>query len=41
MVLRILLKDAANVEVADDIDKLVSDKRAGCGATTAKGRRRQ
>lgn len=35
------LTDAANVEVADDIDNLVSDKRAGWRATAAKGRRRQ
>ena len=41
MVLRTSLKDAANVEVADGIDKLMSDKRAGWRATTAKGRRRQ
>jgi len=41
MAQRTSLKDAANVEVADDIDNLVSDKRAGWRATAAKGRRRQ
>ena len=41
MVQRTSLKDAAKVEVADDIDDLVSDKRAGWRATAAKGRRRQ
>lgn len=41
MARRTSLKDAANVEVADDIDNLVLDKRAGWRATAAKGRRRQ
>ncbi|MFK7765284.1 MAG: hypothetical protein AB8B62_18620 [Roseobacter sp.] len=41
MAQRTSLRDAANVEVADDIDDLVSDKRAGWRATAAKGRRRQ
>ena len=41
MAKRISLQDATNVEVADDIDNLVSDKRADWRATTAKGRRRQ
>jgi len=41
MAQRTSLKDAANVEVADDIEDIVSDKRAGWRATAAKGRRRQ
>ncbi|AGI72985.1 hypothetical protein OA238_c29740 [Octadecabacter arcticus 238] len=41
MAKRTSLQDAANVEVADDIDDLVSDKRADRLATAAKGRRRQ
>jgi hypothetical protein len=41
MARRTSLQDATNIEVADDIDDLVSDKRAGWRATAAKGRRRQ
>jgi hypothetical protein len=41
MALRTSLKDAKNVEVADDIDDFVSDKRADWRATAAKGLRRQ
>ncbi|MFB1025983.1 MAG: hypothetical protein QMC33_11835 [Octadecabacter sp.] len=41
MAKRTSLQDATNVEVADDIDDLVSDKRADWRATAAKGRRRQ
>ena len=38
---RTSLQTAANVEVADDIEELVADKRAGWRATAATGRRRQ
>ena len=41
MARRTSLQDATNIELADDIDDLVSDKRAGWRATAAKGRRRQ
>lgn len=41
MARRTSLQDATNVEVADDIDDLVSDKRAGWRATAAKECRRQ
>ncbi|MEM0898509.1 MAG: hypothetical protein AAGI92_00990 [Pseudomonadota bacterium] len=34
-------KDARRVEVADDIDAIVSDKREGWRANAAKARRRQ
>ncbi|MEL6680620.1 MAG: hypothetical protein AAFQ51_18100 [Pseudomonadota bacterium] len=34
-------KDARNVEIADDVDDLVTDKREGWRATAAKARRRQ
>ena len=33
--------DGKRVEVADDLDELVSDKRAGWRANPAKARRRQ
>ena len=33
--------DGRSVEVAEDLDDLVSDKREGWRATTAKARRRQ
>ncbi|MEL6586769.1 MAG: hypothetical protein AAFY65_11910 [Pseudomonadota bacterium] len=33
--------DARRVEVADDLDEIVADKRAGWRATAAKARRRQ
>lgn len=35
------LQAAARVEVADDIEEFVSDKREGRRATAATGRRRQ
>jgi len=38
---RTSLQTVANVEVANDIEELVSDKRAGWRATAATGRRRQ
>ncbi|WP_147105283.1 hypothetical protein [Tateyamaria sp. syn59] len=34
-------KDARRVEVADDLDEIVTDKREGWRATSAKARRRQ
>ncbi|MEL6913113.1 MAG: hypothetical protein AAFP13_01300 [Pseudomonadota bacterium] len=34
-------KDAARVETADDLDEVVTDKRAGWRANPAKARRRQ
>ncbi|MEL6609722.1 MAG: hypothetical protein AAFO93_12500 [Pseudomonadota bacterium] len=34
-------KDARRVETADDLDEVVSDKRAGWRANPAKARRRQ
>ncbi|APX11506.1 hypothetical protein [Tateyamaria omphalii] len=34
-------KDAQHVEVADDLDDIVTDKREGWRATAAKARRRQ
>ncbi|KIC48789.1 hypothetical protein [Tateyamaria sp. ANG-S1] len=34
-------KDARRVEVADDLDEIVTDKREGWRATAAKARRRQ
>ncbi|MEM8536886.1 MAG: hypothetical protein AAGF56_03395 [Pseudomonadota bacterium] len=34
-------KDAKRVEVADDLDDIVTDKRAGWRATAKKARRRQ
>lgn len=34
-------KDARRVEVADDLDDIVTDKREGWRATAAKARRRQ
>ena len=33
--------DGLGVEIADDVDELVSDKRRGCRANAAKARRRQ
>ncbi|MEL6451632.1 MAG: hypothetical protein AAFQ19_10250 [Pseudomonadota bacterium] len=33
-------RDAARVEVADDLDEVVQDKRAGWRASAAKARRR-
>ena len=38
---RTSLKDAKRVEIADDLDEVVRDKRAGWRATAAKARRRQ
>ncbi len=38
---RTSLLDAQEVEYADDLDNIVSDKRAGWRANAAKARRRQ
>lgn len=38
---RTSLLDAQDVEYADDLDEIVSDKRAGWRANAAKARRRQ
>jgi hypothetical protein len=34
-------KDAGNIEVAEDLNKIVKDKRESCRATSSKVRRRQ